>query len=171
MKHMTRRIHIVGRKNSGKTTLVCELVRELTARGLKVATVKHTHHHHELDTPGKDSYKHHEAGAAGVGILSPQMTALFIPTKREERGDERYSQFELQFADCDLILVEGDLNATAPRIEVWRSVVSEAPYAASDPAIVAVVSDDSPAGLGCPVWSRADVGKIVDQLRLLSVQK
>jgi molybdopterin-guanine dinucleotide biosynthesis protein B len=164
---MTRRIHIVGRKNSGKTTLVCDLVRDLTARGLKVATVKHTHHHHELDTPGKDSYKHHEAGAAGVGILSPHMTALFIPTKRDERGDERYSQFELQFADCDLILVEGDLHATAPRIEVWRSVVSEAPYAASDPAIVAVVSDDSPTDLTCPVWERADMAKIVDQLRLL----
>lgn len=164
---MTRRIHIVGRKNSGKTTLVCDLVRELTARGLKVATVKHTHHHHELDTPGKDSYKHHEAGAAGVGILSPKMTALFIPTQREERGDERYSQFEVQFADCDLILVEGDLQATAPRIEVWRSVVSESPYAANDPAIAAVVSDDSPTGLSCPVWGRADVGNIVNQLRLM----
>ena len=99
------------------------------------------------------------------------MTALFIPTKREERGEERYSQFELQFADCDLILVEGDLYATAPRIEVWRSVASEAPYAASDPAIVAVISDDSPSGLSCPVWGRADVAKIADQLRLLSVQK
>jgi molybdopterin-guanine dinucleotide biosynthesis adapter protein len=162
---MTHRIHIVGRKNSGKTTLVCDLVRELAARGLKVATVKHTHHHHELDTPGKDSYKHHEAGAAAVGILSPHMTALFIPTNREQQGDDRYTQFEIQFADCDLILVEGDLNAAAPRIEVWRSVVSQAPYAASDPAIVAVVSDDSPTGLSCPVWSRADVGKIVDELR------
>ena len=168
---MTRRIHIVGRKNSGKTTLVCDLVRELTARGLKVATVKHTHHHHELDTPGKDSFKHHEAGAAGVGILSPQMTALFIPTKREERGDERYSQFEVQFGDCDLILVEGDLHATAPRIEVWRSVVSEAPYAASDPSIVAVVSDDLPTGLSCPIWGRADVGQIADLLRQMSAQK
>ncbi len=166
---MTGRIHIVGRKNSGKTTLVCDLIRELTARGFKIATVKHTHHHHELDTPGKDSYKHHEAGAAGVGILSPQMTALFIPTKREERGDQRYSQFEVQFADCELILVEGDLHATAPRIEVWRSVVGEAPHAASDAAIVAVVSDDSPKGLNCPVWSRADVGKIADELRKVSL--
>ena len=164
---MQKRVHIIGRKNSGKTTLVCDLVRELTARGLKVATVKHTHHHHELDTPGKDSYKHHEAGAAGVGILSPQMTALFIPTKREELGDDRYSQFQLQSADCDLILVEGDVQATAPRIEVWRRGVSEAPYAASDSAIIAVVSDDSPSGLSCPVWSRGNVGKIADSLRLM----
>ena len=161
---MPQRIHIVGRKNAGKTTLVCDLVREFTARGLKVATVKHTHHRHELDTPGKDSYKHHEAGAAGVGILSPHMTALFIPTQREVSGDERYRQFEVQFADCDLILVEGDLQATAPRIEVWRSAVSEAPYAADDSTIVAVISDDKPANLRCPVWRRDDIAQIAEKI-------
>ncbi len=161
---MSRRIHIVGRKNSGKTTLVCDLIREFTARNLKVATVKHTHHHHELDTPGKDSHKHREAGAAGVGILSPQMTALFSPVAREERGESRYTQFEVQFADCDLILVEGDLQASAPRIEVWRSVASEAPYAANDSAIVAVVSDDAPQGVTCGVWRREDIGKIADNI-------
>ena len=68
---------------------------------------------------------------------------------------------------CDLILVEGDVQATAPRIEVWRRGVSEAPYAASDSAIIAVVSDDSPSGLSCPVWSRGNVGKIADSLRLM----
>ena len=161
---MSHRIHIVGRKNSGKTTLVCELVREFTARGLKVATVKHTHHHHELDTPGKDSHKHREAGAAAVGILSPHMTALFIPTEREQHGESRYAQFEVQFSDCDLILVEGDLQASAPRIEVWRSVAGESPYASNDSGIVAVVSNDAPRGLKCAVWSRQDVGRIADNI-------
>ena len=161
---MFRRIHIVGRKNSGKTTLVCELVREFTARGIKVATVKHTHHHHELDTPGKDSHKHREAGAAAVGILSPRMSALFIPAKQEQRGESRYAQFEVQFSDCDLILVEGDLQASAPRIEVWRSAIDESPYAANDSTIVAVIASDAPQGLKCDVWSRQDVGKIADNL-------
>ena len=161
---MSHRIHIVGRKNCGKTTLVCELVREFTARGLKVGTVKHTHHNHELDTPGKDSYKHREAGAAAVGILSPHMTALFIPIAREQLRESRYAQFEVQFSDCDLILVEGDLQASAPRIEVWRSASGESPYAANDSAIVAVVSDDAPPGLKCAVWSRQDVGKIADNI-------
>ena len=64
-----RRIHVVGRKNSGKTTLVVELVRHFTAAGLRVGTVKHTSHSHELDTPGKDSYQHRHAGAAVVGIF------------------------------------------------------------------------------------------------------
>ncbi len=159
-----RRIHIVGRKNSGKTTLVCDLVRELTARGLKVATVKHTHHRHELDTPGKDSYQHREAGAAAVGILSPQMTAMFFPADREERSDHRYAQFESMFADCDLILVEGDLHAAADRIEVWRNVVSERPYAVDDSAIVAVVSDDPVTGIGCPAWLRHPISDVADRI-------
>ena len=161
---LQRRIHIVGRKNSGKTTLVCDLVRELTSRGLKVATVKHTHHRHELDTPGKDSYQHREAGAAAVGILSPQMTAMFFPTDRKGQGDHRYAQFESLFADCDLILVEGDLQAEAPRIEVWRNAVSERPYAAVDSAIVAVVSDDPVPGIRCPVWLRHPVSDVADRL-------
>ena len=161
---MSRRIHIVGRRNSGKTTLVCELVREFTARGLKVATVKHTHHQHELDTPGKDSHKHREAGAAAVGILSPHMTAMFIPAEREQAGESRYAQFEVQFSDCDLILVEGDLQALAPRIEVWRSATIENPYASNDCGIIAVVSDEALPGLKCAVWSRQDIGRIADNI-------
>ncbi len=161
---MSRRVHIVGRKNSGKTTLVCELVHEFNERGLKVATVKHTHHHHELDSPGKDSHKHREAGAAAVGILSPHMTALFIPIEREQCGVSRYAQFELQFADCDLILVEGDLQASAPRIEVWRGMSGEAPYAANDSDIIAVISDDTPQGIKCAVWSRQDLKEIAGNI-------
>lgn len=161
---MSRRVHIVGRKNSGKTTLVCELVREFIGRGLKVATVKHTHHSHELDMPGKDSHKHRQAGAAGVGILSPHMTAIFVPAEREERGEHRYEQFESQFNDCDLILVEGDLQTTAPRFEVWRATVTERPYAADNVAIQAVISDDPVDGNSCSVLARADVSKIADRI-------
>jgi molybdopterin-guanine dinucleotide biosynthesis protein MobB len=161
---MPTRIHIVGRKNSGKTTLVCDLVAELTRRGLGVATIKHTHHRHELDTPGKDSHKHREAGAAAVGILTPQMTAAFIPMDREEMGSHRYAAFESIFANFDLILVEGDLQTTAPRIEVWRSVVSERPYAAEDGTIVAVVSDESPQDTSCPVWPRANIAGLANEI-------
>jgi len=159
-----RRIHIVGRKNSGKTTLVCDLVSEFTARGIKVATVKHTHHQHELDTPGKDSHKHREAGAAAVGILSPQMAAMFIPSSREDSGEQRYARFESLFAECRLILVEGDLQSPAPRLEVWRSVVSERPYAADDPRILAVISDDDVLLVSSVVWPRHNVSQIADRI-------
>ena len=117
------RIHIVGRKNSGKTTLVCDLVRELTRLGRRVATIKHTHHNHELDTPGKDSHKHRESGAAGVGILSSQMTAAFVPVSRDEDEETRYARFNIMFNDCDLIVVEGDLSTVATKIEVWRAIL------------------------------------------------
>ncbi len=165
---MSHRVHIVGRKNSGKTTLVCELVREFTARGLKVATVKHTHHSHELDMPGKDSHQHRLAGAAAVGILSPRMTAIFVPGERETRGEHRYEQFESQFENCDLILVEGDLQTTALRFEVWRAAVTERPYAADDAAIQAVISDDPVNGISCSVLARADVSSIADRILQLS---
>jgi len=153
------RIHIVGRKNSGKTTLVCDLVRELTRQGHKVATIKHTHHNHELDTPGKDSHQHRVSGAAGVGILSGQMTAAFVPVLRHDDDETRYARFNVMFNDCDLILVEGDLSAAAKKIEVWRSTVSQAPYAAADHTISAVVTDDALDSVPA-VWSRGNITEL-----------
>jgi molybdopterin-guanine dinucleotide biosynthesis protein MobB len=138
------RLHIVGRKNAGKTTLVCALVTELSRQGYAVATVKHTHHHHELDTPGKDSHQHREAGAAGVGILAAEMMAAFIPMQRDAAPDDetRYARFNELFQNCDLILVEGDLHTSATKLEVWRPVVNEPPYAAGQTDIAAVITDD-----------------------------
>lgn len=136
------RVHIVGRKNAGKTTLVCELVRELCRQGIRVATVKHTHHAHELDTPGKDSHQHREAGAAGVGILSPKMKAAFVPCDRYSASTDRYAEFDVMFSDCELIIVEGDLNSSQAKVEVWRKIVGEPPYAANDASIAAVITDD-----------------------------
>jgi len=81
-----RRLHIVGRKNSGKTTFIVELVRYFTSSGLRIGTIKHTHHQHELDTPGKDSHRHREAGAQVVGILSRAMSAVFLPLSTSFEG-------------------------------------------------------------------------------------
>jgi molybdopterin-guanine dinucleotide biosynthesis protein MobB len=150
------RIHIIGRKNAGKTTLVCELLQQLTSRGLKVASVKHTHHHHELDTPGKDSHRHRESGAAAVGILSPQITALFIPADRASQSDaDRYLAFESAFQGCQLILVEGDQHTAAPRIEVWRDACGQPPICAAEPAILALITDSpSPTQVTCDVLPR-----------------
>lgn len=75
-----QRIHVVGRKNHGKTRLVTGLVQHLSGLGLRVGTIKHTHHRHELDTEGKDSWQHRQAGATLVGVLSQQLTAIFLPT-------------------------------------------------------------------------------------------
>jgi molybdopterin-guanine dinucleotide biosynthesis protein MobB len=61
-----KRLHIIGGKNHGKTMLVVELVQEFARRGIPVGTIKHTHHHHEVDVPGKDSHRHRLAGAAAA---------------------------------------------------------------------------------------------------------
>ncbi|MAT73525.1 MAG: molybdopterin-guanine dinucleotide biosynthesis protein B [Planctomycetaceae bacterium] len=156
-----QRLHIVGRKNHGKTTLVVELVAELVHRGVRVGTVKHTHHRHELDVPGKDSHRHRKAGASVVGVLSRGLSAVFVPTNDQAAGDDRYAALATSFAGCDLVLVEGDSQTTAPKIEVWRSVEGDAPLAASDPSILAVVTDDkTPCRTGTLV--RSDIVAITD---------
>jgi molybdopterin-guanine dinucleotide biosynthesis protein B len=151
-----KRLHIIGGKNHGKTTLVVELVKELTRRGVSVGTIKHTHHQHELDLPGKDSYLHRLAGAAPVGILSPSMNAMFWPATDNSEVSDRYSAFGPMFARCQLVLVEGDSQATAPKIEVWRSELNTVPLASHDKSVLAIVTDEPPP-TAAKILSRSDV--------------
>jgi molybdopterin-guanine dinucleotide biosynthesis protein MobB len=154
-----KRLHIIGRKNHGKTTLIVDLVQALTGRGLRVGTIKHTHHGHELDTPGKDSYRHRLAGAHCAGILSTGMSAIFWPTGNES-SEERYTRFASLQSGCDLVLVEGDVQTTADKLEVWRAEAGGEPLAASDPTIVGVISDDSP-GVRCAVFRREKLDELI----------
>ncbi|MCA9186006.1 MAG: molybdopterin-guanine dinucleotide biosynthesis protein B [Pirellulaceae bacterium] len=152
------RIHIIGRKNSGKTTLIVDLVQQLTGLGLRVATIKHTHHRHELDTPGKDSFLHRQAGAVATGILSKSMNAIFWPPDASDGSDNdvRYDSFAPMFANCQLVLVEGDTQTSACKIEVWRAALNTRPYAEGDPSVTAVVTDDE-LDIGTRVWPRSDI--------------
>jgi molybdopterin-guanine dinucleotide biosynthesis protein MobB len=156
-------LHIIGRKNSGKTTLIVELIGELTARGYSVGTIKHTHHRHELDTPGKDSHRHRRAGASVVGILSPAMNAVFWPNQPWQSSRNRYDDFAGMFAECDLVLVEGDAGADAPKVEVWRAATGTVPLAATDARIKALITDD-PLAVDVPVWRRSHVPHVADEL-------
>ena len=164
-----KRIHIIGRKNSGKTTLIVDLVKHLTSLGYRVGTVKHTHHHHELDTPGKDSFRHSQAGAAVVGIISPGMNAVFWPHAEVDIAPDRYDQMLAAFPQCDLLLVEGDSQSKSLKIEVWRGEVSADPLAATDPSIHAIVTDDA-ARLEIPTWSRRDVAALATRLIELTAE-
>jgi len=159
-----KRIHIVGQKNSGKTTLIAELVQHWTSLGHCVGTIKHTHHHHELDTPGKDSHRHREAGASVVGILSPGMSAVFQPRKETgNTGQDRYAEMAPLFSNCDIVLVEGNLQADGLKIEVWRAAASDRPIAEDNTTIAAVVSDD-PVDVSVPVRKRSDLAGLADYL-------
>lgn len=171
-----KRVHIIGRKNSGKTTLVEDLIRHFSQSGLRVGAVKHTHHRHELDTPGKDSFRHRHAGAAPVAVLAPTMTAVFTPLVGEHDSDDRYEALAAAFADCDLVLVEGDSQTSGRKIEVWRAVVGSPPIAFADPGVLALVTDDDPLAMATsvaepfsnwraiPRWARSDVGSVAARL-------
>jgi molybdopterin-guanine dinucleotide biosynthesis protein MobB len=162
-----KRIHILGRKNHGKTTFIVELVQQLASRGLRVGTIKHTHHAHELDAPGKDSHRHREAGAQVVGILSRAMNAVFWPP--EAQGDDRYDEFSRLMGQCDVVLVEGDTQTAGPKVEVWRAAVGSPPLASEDPSIRAVITDDA-VDVAADLWPRSDMAQTTDHiLRLLNV--
>jgi molybdopterin-guanine dinucleotide biosynthesis adapter protein len=136
-----KRVHIVGRKNHGKTMLITELMQVAVQQRFVVGSIKHTHHHHELDVVGKDSHRHRMAGAAVVGIISPSTSALFL-SRTNFQGD-RYAELIPQFRGCDLLFVEGDASTSAPKIEVWRGKLDTAPLASTDPSILALVTDDA----------------------------
>lgn len=158
------RLHVIGRKNAGKTSLVVELVAELSRRGLRVGTIKHTSHRHDPDTPGKDSWRHRQAGASPVAVLSREVTAVFLPAV--DGGDE-YARLEAFYAGCDLVLVEGGQTADAVKIEVWRTALGQPPLAESCRGVAAIVTDDPVAG-AAPRWPRADVARLADLVLALA---
>ncbi|MEM6905618.1 MAG: molybdopterin-guanine dinucleotide biosynthesis protein B, partial [Pseudomonadota bacterium] len=104
---------VVGWKNAGKTTLVERLVAEITARGLSVSTIKHTHHGVDVDQPGKDSHRHREAGARQVILASGARWALMT----ELRGQPEAPLEALlgQLAPVDLVIVEGYKRDAHPK--------------------------------------------------------
>lgn len=156
---MPQRVHIIGGKNSGKTTLVTELVSHLTQQGHRVGTIKHTHHHHELDAPGKDSHRHREAGAAVVGILARRMNAVFWPAIDTDDKADRYAAIMKTFDHCDVVLVEGDLHADAPKIEVWHAETETEPLSAADNSITALVTHDN-CDVSVPIYKRSSLTEI-----------
>lgn len=153
------RIHIVGRKNHGKTTLIVGLLHELRTRGVRVGTIKHSSHPHELDTPGKDSYRHRQAGAAPAAIVTPDSIGVFLPRPTTAI----YEVLEALYLDCELVIVEGNIDAAGTKIEVWRAAMGTPCLASERSDIAAVISDDRPP-VTIPTWPRCDVSHIVDRL-------
>jgi len=137
---------IAGWSGSGKTTLIEKLIPQFTARGVKVAVIKHAHHGFDLDRPGKDSYRHREAGATEVLMLSNDRWVLM----HELRGaPEPTLDDQLRLlAPCDLVLIEGFKAAPVPKVEVYRPENGKPPLWQDNAHVVAVASD---AAIDCPV--------------------
>ena len=130
---------ITGWKNSGKTTLVVDLVSLLTQRGLRVSTIKHAHHNFDIDKPGTDSHSHRQAGAQEVVISSVNRWALMHELKDE--AEPELAQLLQQLSEVDLVLVEGFKNSQHPKLHIIRADSDTTPLPASARPIVAIASD------------------------------
>ena len=128
-----------GWSGSGKTTLIEKLIPLFVKRGLRVSLLKHAHHTFDVDVPGKDSYRHRQAGAAEVLVTSSRRWVLM----HELRGapEPAFEEQLKHLSPCDLLIVEGFKFAPIPKLEVWRAETGEALLHPNDPHIVAVASD------------------------------
>jgi len=158
---MRRVFGITGWKNSGKTTLTEKLVTELVARGWTVSTVKHAHHDFDIDKPGADSFRHRQAGATEVAIISDRRWALMHELRNE--NEPTLDAILARLAPSDIVLVEGYKREAHKKIEARRLEAKDrTPLSASDPNIVAVAADFEVEGEHLPVFDLNDTKSIAD---------
>jgi molybdopterin-guanine dinucleotide biosynthesis adapter protein len=128
-----------GWSGSGKTTVIEAVIPHLVLAGLRVSLIKHAHHWFDVDRPGKDSFRHRQAGCTEVLVTSGVRWALM----HELRGGPELTMAEAlaRLSPCDLALVEGYKAAAIPKLEIWRAAVGKPPLHPSDPHILAIATD------------------------------
>ena len=152
---------ISGWKNSGKTGLAVRLVEEFTARGYRISTIKHAHHDFDIDKVGADSFRHRQAGAHEVTIVSGTRYAIM----HELRGapEPSFEEILARLAPCDLVLIEGYKREKIPKIEARRlEAKNREPLAPGDPHIVAIAADHPVDDTALPVFDLDDTKSIAD---------
>jgi molybdopterin-guanine dinucleotide biosynthesis protein B len=132
-------IGFAGFSGSGKTTLIEQLIPRFVARGLRVSLIKHAHHRFDIDHPGKDSYRHREAGAFEVVVASNRRLAKV--REYEVEAEVTVHQLLAELAPCDWAIVEGFRHADLLKIEVWRAETGERAHYPDDPFVIAVATD------------------------------
>lgn len=155
-----RVIGLAGWSGAGKTTLLTRLIPEIGRRGLSVSTLKHAHHAFDLDTPGKDSHAHREAGAREVLISSERRWALM----HELRDESEASLHALlgRLSPVDLVIIEGFKREPHAKIEVYRHANGKPALHPRDPSIVAIASDLAFPDAGLPVLGLDEIAEIAD---------
>ena len=151
---------VVGRKKRGKTTLVEKLIPEFKSRGYKVGSIKYTTGDHVFDTPGKDSFRHTQAGAESTLILSPQKTAFFsdhLPGKNPEE------LFRFLFQGYDLIIGEGFKDSPYPKIEVMDCSRDSVPLCTPQDNLIALVCDGR-INVSVPAFSMHQIRELADHV-------
>ena len=158
---------VVGHSGSGKTTLVEKLLRELSSRGLRVATIKHAHHKVVLDTPGKDSYRYKRAGAV-MSMLVTTNDLQLVADAVDRREPEQLAQRFL--GEADLVLAEGFSQSATPKIEVLRRECAKPPRCTVEDGLIAIVTDMDEVYPQLPHFGLEDIAAIA-QFMLDRVQK
>ncbi|OPY89080.1 MAG: Molybdopterin-guanine dinucleotide biosynthesis adapter protein [Syntrophus sp. PtaU1.Bin208] len=158
MKSLIPVISIVGKSNTGKTTLIEKLIPELVKRGYRVATIKHHLHDFDIDIEGKDSWRHRQAGARATIVATPRKVALIEDVEEDfsiEVLRERYVH------DVDLILTEGFKGNPHPKIEIYRAVLKRELLCGSADNLLALASD-TPLNIGVPCLDINDTRGLAD---------
>ena len=157
---MQKIIGVAGFKNAGKTTLVEKLVRQLTAQGYRVSTVKHAHHSFDIDHEGCDSFRHRRAGAGEVAVVSRSRWAIINELRDEP--EPMLADILEKLTPCDLVIVEGYKRDAHDKIEVRNLALDHPPLAGDDPTIVAIAATGAVAGAPVPVFDRDDVSALAE---------
>jgi len=131
-------VSVVGKSNSGKTTLIEKMISKLVERGYRVATIKHNFHGFDIDHEGKDSWRHKKAGARLTLLASPGKVAVMEDTGADLGIGELRDRY---IHDVDIILTEGFKGNPYPKIEVFRSVMKRELLSSEDDNLIAVASD------------------------------
>ncbi|MCL5781015.1 MAG: molybdopterin-guanine dinucleotide biosynthesis protein B [Firmicutes bacterium] len=149
-------ISLVGCSNSGKTTFLEKLIKEVKARGYRIGTVKHHRGAFELDIEGKDTWRHAQAGADTVALATP--TGFGLVKKLEQ--ELSLAEIINYMSGVDIVIIEGFKKGPQPKIELVRSEVSSSPVCPAD-ELMAVVSD-LPLELGIPCYDLHDIAGVAD---------
>ncbi len=155
-----RVIGVSGFKNSGKTTLVEGLVRELSARGWCVSTVKHAHHSFDIDHEGRDSFRHRQAGAREVAVVAKERWAIIHESKTGEPAE--LEEMLARMSPCDLVIVEGYKGGNHPKIEVRNLALDHPELAGEEPGIAAIAASAPLEHPHLPVFGRDDYPALAD---------
>ena len=155
-----RIIGLAGWSGSGKTTLVTKLIPRLTARGLRISTLKHAHHGFDLDQPGKDSFMHRTAGATEVIVSSARRFAVLHELRDEPEWDLPALVGKMSLVD--LVLVEGFKRDAFPKIEIHRTANGKPLIHPEDPHIVAIAADTALPQATVPVIDLNDIDAIAE---------
>ena len=153
-------IALIGKPDSGKTTLLEKLIPELRHRGYRIGTIKHHVHTFEMDKPGKDTWRHKQAGASTVALSSPTGLGIIRDVNEDLTIEELVGRY---YGDIDLVIAEGYKRLGLPKVEVFRSALHGEPLPDRDDTWVAMVSDTAgPTDIPC--FSLDDVVGLADFL-------